>query len=314
MASSAPTADRCTGSAGLTGVLLVIAAASLFGTIGTARVLGPDASSWSVGALRLVVAALALLAVAAWSDGGARVWSLVRRRESLLAGAGQAAFQVTFLTAVQLTGVAVGTLVAIGSAPLVTGLITRQVSPRWLAATCLGLVGLTLLVTGSAADLSVSGVVLALGAGLGYAVYTTASSRLAADAPAASVTAAGFVVAAVVLLPALILTDSSWAVSGDGIALVAYLSLVATTLAYLLFVTGLRSVPAPTAQTLGLTEPVVATLLGVLVLGERLGPMGLLGAATVLAGLVVLGRAPSRLRSVHDRPTTPAPGARSPGS
>lgn len=297
MASRAPAAERrAPQSAGLTGVLLVVSATALFGTIGTARVLGPDASSWSVGGLRLLVAAIALVAVAVWMDGHVPFRSLLRRRESLLAGAGQAAFQVTFLTAVQLTGVAVGTLVAIGSAPLVTGLLTRAVNPRWLMSTGLGLVGLTLLVTGSAGSVSVPGVALALGAGVSYAVYTTASSRLAVDAAPASVTAAGFVVAAALLAPALLVTGNGWVSEPSGLALLAYLALAATALAYLLFVRGLRTVPAATAQTLGLTEPVVATLLATLLLGERLTVTGAVGASLVGLALLLLARSAASRR------------------
>lgn len=289
--------ERRAGPSSLTGVLLVVTATALFGTIGTARVLGPSASSWSVGALRLLLAVAVLVAVARWQDGRGRTWGLVPRRDSLLAGAGQATFQVTFLTAVELTGVAVATLVAIGSAPLITGLLTRSVSRRWVAATVLALLGLALLVSGSVAPLSRTGLALALGAGLAYAVYTTASSRLTAHAPPASVTAAGFVVAAALLAPALLVTDSSWVASAAGAGLLVYLALVATAVAYLLFVTGLRVVPAASAQTLGLTEPVVATALGVLVLGEALRPVGLLGAVLVLAGLAVLALGARRLPS-----------------
>ena len=297
MVSRAPVADRrAPQAARLSGVLLVVSATALFGTIGTARVLGPDASSWSVGGLRLLVAAVALVAVAVWMDGHLPFRSLLLRRESLLAGAGQAAFQVTFLTAVQLTGVAVGTLVAIGSAPLVTGLLTRAVNPRWLLSTGLGLVGLTLLVTGSAEGVSAPGVVLALGAGVSYAVYTTASSRLAVEAPPASVTAAGFVVAAALLAPALLVTDNAWVTEPSGLALLAYLALAATALAYLLFVRGLRSVPAATAQTLGLTEPVVATLLATLLLDERLTVTGAFGASLVGLALLLLARSAASRR------------------
>lgn len=291
MVSRAPVADRgAPQSARLSGVLLVVSATALFGTIGTARVLGPDVSSWSVGGLRLGVAAVALVVVAGWLDGHVPFRSLLRRRESLLAGAGQATFQITFLTAVQLTGVAVGTLVAIGSAPLVTGLLTRAMSRRWLLSTGLGLVGLALLVTGSAEGLSAAGVVLAAGAGVSYAVYTTASSRLAVEAPPASVTAAGFVVAAALLAPALLVTDNAWVTEPSGLALLAYLALAATALAYLLFVRGLRTVPAATAQTLGLTEPVVATLLATMLLDERLSVPGVIGASLVGLALLLLAR------------------------
>lgn len=278
------------------GVFLVLSAATLFGTIGTVRVLGPEASSWSVGALRLLLAVVALVAIAAWRDRPGAVWRLVPRWESLVAGLGQAAFQLTFLTAVERTGVAVSTLVAIGTAPLVTGLLTRSVTRLWLTATAIALLGLTLLVAGGSVDpVEPVGVLLALGAGASYAGYTTASSRLATVAPAASVTAAGFVVAAAILAPALLFTDNRWAGTGEGFALLVYLALAATALAYLLFVTGLKTVPPATAQSLGLAEPVVATVLSVALLDERLRPVGFGGIALVLAALLVLAR--GRLRS-----------------
>lgn len=268
--------------------MLVVLATALFGTIGTARVLGPEASSWSVGSWRMLAAALVLVAVAAHRDGLGPLRSLVRTRAAWVAGAGQAAFQLTFLTAVERTGVALTTLVAIGSAPLITGLVTRSVSRRWAVATGLGIVGLVLLVGGSKDGVSGPAVLLPLAAGAAYSGYTVASGRLNERASSASVTAAGFVLAAVILSPSLLFADHRWLLGIDGVAMLAYLSLVATAAAYLLFVKGLRTVPAATAQTLGLTEPVVATLLGVLVLGETLDLTGIAGAVLVLLALGVL--------------------------
>lgn len=268
--------------------MLVVVATALFGTIGTARVLGPEASSWSVGSWRMLVAALVLVAITAHRAGGASLLGLLRSPAAWVAGAGQAAFQLTFLTAVEQTGVAVTTLVAIGSAPLFTGLVTRAVSRRWAVATGLGIVGLALLVGGSPDAVAGAAVLLPLGAGAAYSAYTVASGRLTERAPATAVTAVGFVLAAVMLSPALVLADHHWLARPDGVALLAYLAVVATAVAYLLFVKGLRTTPAATAQTLGLTEPVVATLLGVLVLGETLDLTGVVGAVLVLLALAVL--------------------------
>jgi DME family drug/metabolite transporter len=291
---------------GLRPLLLVVVAAALWGTVGTARVLGPAASSWSVGALRLAVGAAVLVALARVVDGRAGtprdVLRLAARPASLLAGAGQALFQVTFLAAVELTGVAVGTLVAIGSAPVFTGLLTRSVERAWLAATGCAVVGVALLAADGRGEVAPLGVLAALGAGMGYATYTVASRSLAGSGhPPASVAAAGFLVAALLLAPALALTDQAWARSAGGAVLVLYLGVVATAVAYLLFVAGLRHVAAPTAQTLGLAEPVVATTLGVAVLGERLGPLGALGCALVVAGLALLARTAAADRRVRLR-------------
>jgi DME family drug/metabolite transporter len=276
--------------------LLVLAGACLFGTIGTARVLGPDSPSGSVGAVRVLLAAVVLVALASAGRPTRGAWRREWRRGSTLAsGAAQATFQLTFLAAVLHTGVAVGTLVAIGTAPLVAGLLSRQVSRTWVVATCVALSGLVLLVLGGGgARLSWTGLLLAVGAGVSYGVYMVATSRAVTHgAPPALTTAVAFTGAAVVLLPWLALEDASWLGTGSGWLMVVYLALVPTVLAYRLFARGLKSVPPSTASTMALAEPVVATVLGVALLGERLSAVGWLGAGLVLTGLVLVSRRPA---------------------
>jgi drug/metabolite transporter, DME family len=296
----------------LPGPVLVVLGASLFGTIGTARVLGPEAPAAGVGAIRMLIAAVLLALLA----GRGRPWRAeLRRPHTLLAGVVQALFQLTFLAAVVHTGVAVGTLVSIGSAPLLAGAASRRVSRGWAVATAVAVAGLALLVLGGGGTrLSGVGVALALGAGACYAGYTLTTARALRDGaePGAAV-AVTFAVAAVVLLPALALTDLGWAGSTSGMLMVAYLALVPTVVAYRLFAGGLRSVAPATASTLALAEPVVATALGVALLGERLGALGWAGAALVLAGLVLAARdalAPAAATTYREREPAPArPGA-----
>jgi DME family drug/metabolite transporter len=90
--------------------------------------------------------------------------------------------------------------------------------------------------------------------------------------------------AAVLLAPVLAATATSWLLSIRGLAVVGYLGVVTTVLAYLLYGRGLRTVPVPTATTLGLAEPAVAAILGLVVLHEKLN-----GAE--IAGLVLIGLA-----------------------
>jgi DME family drug/metabolite transporter len=159
-----------------------------------------------------------------------------------------------------------------------------------MASTALATLGVLLLVlAGADARVSVPGVLLALGAGASYAIYTVASKRLLdqGHAPEA-VMARGFGVAAVLLLPVLLLGDAGWVVQPDGIALAVYLGAVPTALAYVLFARGLRSLSAGETATLTLAEPVTASLLGALVLDERPGAAAVVGGALVLAGLAVL--------------------------
>ncbi len=137
----------------------VLAAAVLFGTTGTAQALGPDgASPLGVGAVRLAVGGLALLLVLPLVGGTARAAvGLWRTPVGLLAGLCTALYQVCFFAAVDRAGVALGTLVTIGSGPVFAGLLgavllRERVETSWLVATgtCVG--GLALLSLSGGSD------------------------------------------------------------------------------------------------------------------------------------------------------------------
>lgn len=284
----------------------VLVAAALFGTTGTAQALGPSSTTaLGVGAARLLVGGLALLAllplVGARRSEAAALW---RTPGGIVAGLCTCAYQICFFAGVARAGVAVGTLVAIGSGPVLTGLLARWLlrerpGRAWLVATGLCLTGLGLLVLGGGASSRTDGlgVLLALLAGLAYAAYTVlAKQQLDAGHAPAAVMAAAFGLGGLLSLPVLVTQPLGWTTSAGGVALAAYLGLVTTTLAYLLFVRGLAVLPAGPVTTLVLAEPVVATALGITVLGERLSAGGVLGAGLVLLGLVVQGRGASDRR------------------
>lgn len=281
--------------------ILVLLSALCFGTTGTAQALGPDASPAAVGAARVLVGALLLVLIARHlAPRAAAPWSA---RAVLAGGAAVAGYQLTFFAAVHETGVAVGTVVAIGSGPVFAGLLGRVVrheplTSRWAAATALAVAGVILLVAaGAAARVRPAGVVLALGAGLSYASYTVAAKGLlaAGHAPEA-VMARIFGIGAIVLLPVLVLAHPGGLASAGGVALAIYLGAIPTALAYVLFARGLRHLPAGEVATLTLAEPVTAAALAAVVLGERPGILALGGVVVVLAGLAVLA-APRRARS-----------------
>lgn len=283
--------------------ILVLLSAVCFGTTGTAQALGPDASPAAVGATRVVVGGLLLALVARrLAPRAVAPWSA----PAVLAGAAAAAgYQLTFFAAVHETGVAVGTVVALGSSPVFAGLLGRLVgreplTARWSVATALAVAGVVVLVAaGSAAHVRPGGVLLALGAGLCYAGYTVAAKRLlvAGHAPEA-VMARIFGIGALGLLPVLVLGHAGDLASTGGVALAVYLGAVPTALAYILFARGLRRLPAGEVVTLTLAEPLTAAALSALLLGERPGMLALAGVALVLGGLVALA-APRR---IHARP------------
>ena len=280
----------------------VLIAAILFGTTGTAQALGPDGSTpMTVGASRILIGGSLLAAMALAAGGFRGRWPL---GQVLLAGAGVAVYQLAFFQAVADTGVAVGAIVAIGSGPVFAGILERVLDGAWpgrtwFIATALATTGVAVLSLASATDASLSagGIGLALVSGLGYATYTIVAKRLLrlGHTPVA-VMGASFGLGAVLLLPVLLLGDTAWLHTPDGLALALYLGIVPTALAYSLFARGLRSLDASEVTTLVLAEPLTATVLGVVVLDERVGTGGLLGAVLILAGLAVLALPRPRLR------------------
>ena len=261
--------------------------------MGTARI--------AIGAALLVLIALAS---GRFQLGGAD------RRLILLSGACVAAYQATFFAAVDDTGVAVGTVVAIGSAPVFTGLLARRfagerLSRRWAGATALGCAGVCTLVLGggSGGEVSLPGVGLALFAGAGYAGYAVAGKRLMDQgATPEALMASVFSIGAAFLIPLLAIVPTGELLSGSGLALAVYLGALPTALAYILFARGLERIGAGETATLTLAEPVTAAALGFAVLGERPGAAGLIGAALVLGGLALLAVRPGAPRRVGARP------------
>jgi DME family drug/metabolite transporter len=198
--------------------------------------------------------------------------------------------------------VAVGTVVALGSGPAfagVFGLLLRRERPtrRWALATALAVAGAALLVLagGDGANVDPAGVLLALGAGAAYGLYTVTSKTLLEQGHRPEgVMAVAFGIGAIVLAPALATGDTGWLTTPGGAGLALYLGVVPTAIAYILFARGLEKLPAANVATLTLAEPLTAATLGVVILGERPGPVAALGALLVLSGLLALAGRPRR--------------------
>ena len=272
----------------------MILAAALWGTGGTAQALAPGAPDpLSIGVVKIGIGGAALLAHAVLSGGWAKAASAKRRPLYMLACAMLvASYQVLFFTGITLTGVALGTISAIGSLPVWAGVIDllfgRRPDARWLGATALAVAGSVLLI-GSGGSVSVEplGVLLCIASGAGLVVFTTIAKGLLQERPHSVVMGVTFTLGALLLSPALLLSDPGWLLSPTGLVVALELGLGATALAYILFARGLSKVSVSTAATLTLAEPLTAGLLGILVLGERLSPAAVSGMALIVLGLLL---------------------------
>ena len=277
---------------------MVLVAAVLWGTTGTARALAPaDAAPLAVGAVRIAIggALLVLIALARGTLFATR-WPVI---PAVIAAAAVAIYQLSFFEGVARAGVAVGTILAIGSSPAFAGFfawlsLRERPTTRWLVSTAIAIAGLVLLVLpGSTGPQEPAAVILPLVAGAGYAVYATASKRLLRFGDNVAVAAIAFGGGALLLVPVLLVVDLSWLADPRGVIVVVELGVVATAVAYILYTAALVRLPVSHGATLSLAEPLTASLLGTLILGESLAPIQFAGAALVAAGLLALALTPT---------------------
>lgn len=281
------------------GTWSLVIASVLWGTTGTAASFLPESvSPLAVGASTMTLGGILLFivsarrALSALRDPAARKWLLI-------GSIGVFVYPLAFYSSMDLAGVAIGNVVSLGSGPVFAALLEwlwerHGLSVRWAISTAIALVGITLLSFSrhgddAAGGTVVSGVLLGLLAGLAYALYTYASTRAIATGHAGrSVMGGMFGLGAVALLPVLLLTGGPLLQSAASIGISAYLAIGPMFLAYLLFGFGLRHLRSSTATTITLLEPIVATLLAVAIVGERLEWIGWAGLGLIFVGVTVL--------------------------
>ncbi|CAM3237668.1 EamA family transporter [Filibacter tadaridae] len=272
---------------------LVLLGAVLWGTTGTAQTFMPQTiHPLAVGASRLAVGGFSLLLLLL----------IMRKIEfknwpwkaTIYAALSMAIFQYLFFSSVRLTGVAIGTVVTIGSAPIFSGLIEwvilkRRPTSVWLTATALAIVGCALLfLNKDGIVVNPLGIAMSLGAGFLFAVYALVNKDVLEKVDTVPAVAVIFSMSALMLLPFLFLFETEGLLSGKSITVVLYLGIATTSVAYILFSTGLKQIPSSSAVTLSLAEPLTAAVLSVLVVGEQLDGTSWAGIAMLLVGILVL--------------------------
>lgn len=275
------------------GPLLVLLASALWGTTGTAASFAPaGASPLSIGAATMGVGGLLLLAIA-----GRSAFAVPRSGLLVVGALAVAVYPLAFYSSMAMAGVAIGTVVTLGSAPVFAAILERvadgvRLDGRWAVSAALAVLGLLLITGGGWAGADANtllGALLGLLGGAGYVVYSWSASRMMRRGHGSrAVMGAVFGAGALILLPVLAFTGGPLLSSPSGLVVAGYLAVIPMGLAYLLFGAGLRRTSTSAATTLSLLEPVVAAVLGVLVVGERLGVGAWCGMALIGAGLVLV--------------------------
>lgn len=133
------------------------------------------------------------------------------------------------------------------------------------------------------------GVALGLIGGLTYALYSWTARRMMLQGVRSSVEmGVTFGLGGLLLMPVLIATGGPFLASWSNAAVGIYMAAVPMFLGYLCFGYGLARVKASIATTITLIEPVIAAVLAVIIVGERLPTLGWIGVALVIGCLAII--------------------------
>lgn len=284
------------------GVSAVLFSSVVWGTTGTAATFAPEVSAVAIGAAAMGIGGLlqALLA----GRGIVRSLSLLNKQWALLVlgGLAVAIYPLAFYASMRMAGVTIGTVVTIGSAPLLSALIEylfdgARLSRQWLLGALIGLAGIVLITVAEGADHAaietngsvITGICLGLLGGLTYALYSWTARRMMLNGVRSSVAmGATFGLGGLLLMPVLIVAGGPFLASWNNAVVGIYMAIVPMFLGYVCFGIGLARIPASMATTITLIEPVVAAILAIIIVGERLPLMGWFGVVLVISCLVVI--------------------------
>jgi inner membrane transporter RhtA len=263
--------------------LIVAAAFSVQSGAALATTLFDEAGALGTVFLRTLFAAVILVLLA----GGARPWRAGPLRYPIALGVALAGVNSLFYLAIDRVplGVAV-TVEFLG--PLAVAVLgsRRRLDFVWIV-----LAGGGVALLGSpTVDVDALGVLLALGAGVFWAVYIVVGKRLGATWPLQRGLALSMALAAVLTAPLGIVEGGSALVAPGIVALALVVALLASVVPYVLELAALRRLRTSTFGILMSLGPAVAALAGAVFLSQTLGPLELLAVVLVVAASVGANR------------------------
>ncbi|HET8846146.1 MAG TPA: EamA family transporter [Ktedonobacteraceae bacterium] len=281
----------------------IVSAATLWGTTGvTTRAIYNlnSTNALSVAFMRLGIAALVLLLLCVRLLGR-RVW-LVKGRDRLLMlflGTMQALFQFCYLAAIPYCGVTIATLIALCIAPVLVVLysaifLRERITLKILFALIFALTG-TIFLSSNPIEAAIpghffEGIVFSLICASGYAGVILSGQVLSRRYHSLQVNMVSFLIGALLLFCASFTTKLVLVYSGISWLLLLYLGCIPTALAYVMFQSGMRSIPATLTSILTLSEPLTAAILAWILFGERLNLLGITGALLLFGTIFLLAK------------------------
>lgn len=289
-------------------VSAILFASLLWGTTGTAASFAPTVSPLAIGAFSMGVGGL-MLAILGAKNLRIDAKRLLKEGKLLCIGAiALAIYPLAFYSSMRLSGVAIGTVISIASAPFFVALIEclfckqNNIDRRWVLSLFIGSVGIVLLASSETNlaqqtlddESKVIGILLGFVAGLAYALYSWAAKALI-NRGISSKSAMGsiFGIGAVLLVPILILNRNDLFATTINTLVVVYIAVIPMFVGYVCFGYGLNTIHASKATLLTLFEPAVAAVFAVVVVGESISVLGWVGVVLIMLCLLLPSYKPS---------------------
>lgn len=277
----------------LRGPLTMLAGVLLFSTNGFWQAVAPEgATPYVIGAARLLIGTVTLA-----------LWCLIRYRKIHLIGWHWKAvftyaiclwlYQILFFNGVLLIGVAIGTVISIGSTPIFAGLIQAVLFKNkpdglWYIATLLAIAGLILVNMVEGTDFAWYAVFMPLLAGLCSAINVMAGQSVSQTYSAEEGMALVMFFSTLLMIPFFILFPTDWLFTSRGALCVGMLGVVNAALAFSLQLAGFKNTPTLIASTLTLGEPMGAALIGIFILDEPCTFESVLGITLIFLSIIIL--------------------------
>ena len=282
------------------GSLLIILAGIFWGSMGIfVRRLGEEGfDSIQIVSIRVTLAAIIFALILALKDpSGFRI----RLKDiPLFLGLGFGSilfFTVCYFTAIRMMSLSTAAILLYTSPVwimLMSVLFFRErLNVRKILALVLSFAGCVLVSGLSGGGLTVTGLLIGLGSGIGYGLYSILGTVALKRYSPYAVTAYTFIFAAAGSLfichPGDMIGKITASESVGGLLLFCLATaLVTAVIPFLAYTLGLRSVEASRAGILATVEPLVATLFGVMVFSERMTVASAMGVALILAAVIIL--------------------------
>ena len=282
------------------GILAVILASLLWGTKGTAATFAPALSPLFIGSFAMGMGGILQCGLATVKIVHDRALLAVHCRFLIVGALAVAIYPLAFYSSMRLSGVTIGTVVSIGSAPILSAIIEYfsrdfQLNKQWAMGALFGIIGMVMLAFSDNASTTIQythvnlGILLGLVAGLTYALYSWSARQLmlkGVNTKAAM--GATFGCGGLLLIPVMLITGSAFVTSWNNMAVGFYMALIPMFLGYLCYGFGLSKISASMATTITLLEPVIAAILAMLIVGECLSLIGWIGMLLIFICLIMV--------------------------